>query len=125
MIAAKSPEEQAAFLKEVKKVKNKMTKAFKAKVNDIDILKLAEGSISNAAFMFVQLDELQKHISQYGVKDEYKNGENQYGTKKSPEAEMYNSIIRNYTNCISTIRGFIRTTDSGEESDGFDEFIKG
>ena len=43
--------------------------------------------IEKAAFMSVELDELEKKIEIDGWTSEYKNGENQYGTKKSPEAE--------------------------------------
>ncbi len=40
--------------------------------------------IENAAFMEIQLAGLQKEIAEKGPVSEYKNGENQWGTKKAP-----------------------------------------
>lgn len=59
--------------------------------------------IENAAFMTVTLAELRKTISENGVVSEYQNGENQHGTKKSPEVEVYNTMIKNYTTIIRTL----------------------
>lgn len=59
--------------------------------------------IQKAAFMHVELEELQKTIEAEGCVCEYKNGENQYGTKKSPEVEVYNTMIKNYTAIIKTL----------------------
>ena len=58
--------------------------------------------IENAAFMTVTLEDLRKTISENGVVSEYQNGENQFGTKKSPEVEVYNTMIKNFTTIIKT-----------------------
>ncbi len=52
--------------------------------------------IKNAAFMIITLEDLQEKINEDGAVSEYKNGENQFGTKKSPEAELYNTMIKNH-----------------------------
>lgn len=59
--------------------------------------------IQKAAFMHVELEELQAVIEVKGCVCEYKNGENQYGTKKSPEVDVYNTMIKNYTVIIKTL----------------------
>ena len=59
--------------------------------------------IQKAAFMHVELEELQEVIEAEGCVCEYKNGENQYGTKKSPEVDVYNTMIKNYTTIIKTL----------------------
>ena len=59
--------------------------------------------IQKAAFMHVELEELQKVIEEEGCVCEYKNGQNQYGTKKSPEVDVYNTMIKNYTAIIKTL----------------------
>lgn len=120
----KTSEEQKAFEEKVKKIKRRLKTAFNKLVTDVNIRKLAEGSIENAAFMFVQLDELQKYMQENGVTSEYKNGENQYGTKKSPEAEVYNSTMKNYLNCINAIRGFCGKGGKDDEKDEFDLLMK-
>ena len=53
--------------------------------------------IQNALFMEEQLEILQDDIRQNGVAMEYKNGQNQFGMKRSPAMESYTSMIKNYT----------------------------
>lgn len=48
--------------------------------------------IEKAAFMSIELDDLQETIEQEGWTSEYKNGENQYGTKKKPRGRDIHSI---------------------------------
>ena len=63
----------------------------------------AASLIENAAFMAVTLADLRKTITENGVVSEYQNGENQWGTKKSPEVEVYNTMVKNYTAIIKTL----------------------
>ncbi len=59
--------------------------------------------IGNAAFMTVILEDLRDKISEDGVTSRYQNGNNQWGTKKSPEVEVYLSMIKNYITVIKTL----------------------
>lgn len=63
----------------------------------------AASLIENAAFMAVTLADLRKTITEEGVVSKYQNGENQWGTKKSPEVEVYNTMVKNYTTIIKTL----------------------
>lgn len=63
---------------------------------DKNLAKLLEPLVKNAAFMAVQLEDYRVKIAENGGVCEYQNGENQWGTKKSPEAELYNTMIKNY-----------------------------
>lgn len=65
--------------------------------------KLVTPLIEKAAFMSIELDELQNVIEEMGWTSEYKNGENQYGTKKSPEAETYIALSKNYAAIIKQL----------------------
>ena len=65
--------------------------------------KLVTPLIEKAAFMSVELDDLQETIEQDGWTSEYKNGENQYGTKKIPEAETYIAVSKNYAAIIKEL----------------------
>lgn len=65
--------------------------------------KLVTPLIEKAAFMSIELDELQRKIEENGWTSEYKNGENQYGTKKSPEAETYIALSKNYAAIIKQL----------------------
>lgn len=51
--------------------------------------KLVTPLIEKAAFMSVELDDLQAKLEKDGWTSEYQNGQSQWGTKKSPEAETY------------------------------------
>lgn len=87
--------------------------------------KLVDGLIRNAAFMKCQLYELQEHIKEYGCTCEYQNGENQSGVKKSPEAEQYNTMIKNYTSIITKLNDMIPKDEIKTHDDDFDEFVNG
>ncbi len=65
--------------------------------------KLVTPLIEKAGFMSVELDELQATIEQDGWTSEYKNGENQYGTKRSPEADTYIALSKNYAAIIKQL----------------------
>lgn len=74
--------------------------------------------IQNAAFMTVQLEELQNVMNTKGVISEYQNGENQWGTKKSPEVEIYNAMVKNHSSIIRQLTDLLpdeKTVDAGEE----------
>lgn len=67
--------------------------------------------ISNAAFMAVTLDDLQQTINDEGAVSKYQNGENQWGTKKSPEVEIYNTMIKNHSSLIKQLTDLIPKPD--------------
>ena len=50
--------------------------------------------------MAASLKELEAAINEKGYTDEYQNGESQRGTKKAPEVEIYNTMVKNYTAAI-------------------------
>jgi regulator of replication initiation timing len=61
-----------------------------------DKKKLALPLIEQAAFLEVELEDLQKVISQKGTVEEYKHGEGQYGKKVGSEVQSYNSLLKSY-----------------------------
>lgn len=81
--------------------------------------------VDNAAFMTVQLEDLQVIINQKGVTSEYRNSETQYGTKKSPEVEIYNSMIKNHMSIIRQLTDLLPKEPPKEVDDGFDMFVGG
>lgn len=78
--------------------------------------------MDNAAFIAVTLEDLQAQINENGVVSEYQNGENQWGTKKSPEVEIYNTMIKNYTTIIKQLTELLPEGEM-KEDDGFEKFI--
>jgi len=79
--------------------------------------------IENAAFMAITLDDLKNEINEEGTTSEYKNGVNQYGTKKSPAVETYNTMIKNYMIISKQIIDTFPEVKPKEAGDGFDEFV--
>jgi hypothetical protein len=57
---------------------------------------IAKSLIANAAFMAITLQDLQDEINANGVVSKYQNGENQWGTKQSPEASTYISLVNRH-----------------------------
>lgn len=91
--------------KRIKSKENKIKKQFK----NIDASKkdLITELIYNAAFMSVKLEDLIEHINENGIKESYKNGENQFGYKESVEMKTYNTIVKNYTNIIKQLTDLV------------------
>lgn len=85
----------------VKREKNRLRAVFR----DLDKnkLKAVEKLIETAAFMAVSLEELQKQINDEGFTSEYQNGENQFGTKKSPAVEIHLAMTKNFTTAIKQL----------------------
>lgn len=63
--------------------------------------------IRNAAFMTITLEDLQDTINIEGAVSEYQNGEFQWGTKKSPEVEIYNAMIKNHMGIIKQLTDLV------------------
>ena len=82
--------------------------------------------ITNAAFMTVQLEDLRETINNEGPVSEYKNGENQWGTKKSPEVEIYNTMIKNLASIIKQLTDLIPAggPPPSKELDPFEKIVR-
>ena len=90
----KSTKEKKSKEKRIRSEKTRLRGIFKNL--DENKKKLVTPLIEKAAFMSIELDDLHETIEKDGWTSEYKNGENQYGTKKSPEAETYIALSKNY-----------------------------
>ena len=68
---------------------------------------------------------VQQDIKTNGYKEEYRNGENQYGFKRSIAADLYQVTVKNYSNAIKQLSDLLPKSNGTEESDGFFEFVNG
>lgn len=80
--------------------------------------------IKNAAFMTVTLEDLQESINANGIVSEYKNGENQFGSKKSPEVEVYNAMIKNHMSIMKQLTDLIPAKPTPTDNDELMGFLK-
>lgn len=78
--------------------------------------------ILNLVFMEEQLSQLQAEIREKGVVSEYKNGENQWGTRKSPEVDVYNALLKNYISGIKQLNEIFG--EQAQAEDELTEFLK-
>lgn len=107
-----------------KRIKKEITRLNGVLKNLDDKKKKAVTSlIKNAAFMAVTLEDLQEKINRDGVTEQYQNGSNQFGVKKSSSVEVYNTMIKNYTQVVKQLTDLLPKDVPKEEDDGFDAFL--
>lgn len=106
---------------EIKKEIRKINVLFK----DLDrsVKKTVESLIQNAAYMAVTLRDLQKTLDSEGLICEYQNGENQWGTKKSPEVEIYNTMVKNFISAMKAINDYLPKDKMKKDDDDFEDFV--
>lgn len=80
------------------------------------------GLLDNTVFMEGELKKLRKEIKENGTVEEYRNGENQWGKKKSSHVEVYNAIMKNYLAAVKQINDLL--PDDAQKLDEFLEFVK-
>jgi ribosomal protein RSM22 (predicted rRNA methylase) len=83
--------------------------------------------IDNAAFMAASLYELRQIINEKGYTEEYHNGANQSGVKRSSEVDIYIQLEKNYASVIKQLTDLLPKEDKLKEKkdDGFDDFVNG
>lgn len=123
---AKKARSKKPVLTKDARVKAEIEKLMKT-FQDLDLderkMQVAESLIKNAAFMAVTLEDLQEEINKNGVVSTYQNGENQWGTKQSPEAQTYISLINRYNSVMKQLIDLLPEEKQKKAVDEFDEFI--
>ena len=77
---------------------------------------LAAKLLEKAKFMDGELMKLQEALEEKGWVEEYQNGANQRGFKKSTEGDMYNALIKNYNSVLSALYKMLpEETTAGDE----------
>ena len=84
-----------------------------------------ERLIENAAFLAVTLEETQKIINRDGVIEEYQNGENQRGMKKSSAVEVYDKSMNTYSKVIKQLCDLLPKEADTDPAKEIMQFIKG
>ena len=64
---------------------------------DPNKLNTVEALIDRAAFITISLQDLEDQLNEYGWTEEYTNGRNQSGVKKSAAADAHISLTKNLT----------------------------
>lgn len=91
---------------------------------DEDKLALVRPLISQVAHLEVQLEGLMAKLEAEGFVEEYKNGENQFGTKESTVSKAYSSTFKNYVNAVRTLIQCLPVAAQPDAEDALTDFIK-
>ncbi len=111
--------------KRIKKEIGRLRKLFKE--IDENKKKLVDSTIADVAFMTVTMQDLREKIVRDGTTVEYKNGENQWGVKQSPDAQMYLQMSQKQTQAMKILVDCLPKTPSKPvaKEDSFDDFVNG
>ena len=111
--------------KRIKKEISRLKKLFK----DIDESKkkLVQTTIEDVAFMTITMQDLRENIVRTGTTVKYKNGENQYGFKQSPDAQLYLQMSQKQTQAMKILIDCMPKTERASKmpEDDFDSFVTG
>ena len=88
--------------------------------------KLVFTTIADVAFMTITMQDLRENIIREGTTVEYKNGENQYGTKQSPDAQLYLQMSQKLTAAMKILIDCMPKAEKIVERnfDDFDDFLQ-
>ncbi|AJQ57903.1 MULTISPECIES: hypothetical protein [Bacillus] len=111
-------------LEKEKRIKREMTRLNSLLKNLDPKKKRAVSSlIKNAAFMAVTLEDVQDKINKNGIEEQYQNGANQFGNKKTIAVEVHNNMTKNHAQVMKQLTDLLPKEQPKEEDDGFDEFV--
>lgn len=106
--------------KEVRRLKRLFSKIDKNKKS------LVFATIEDVAFLTITMQDLRDQIIREGTTVEYKNGENQYGTKQSPDAQLYLQMSQKQTQAMKILVECLPKTEKPvARDDGFEDFVNG
>lgn len=111
--------------KRIKKEVNRLRKLFKE--IDENKKKLVDSTIADVAFLTITMEDLREQIVRQGTTVEYKNGENQYGVKQSPDAQLYLQMSQKQTQAMKILVDCLPKNQSRQvvREDEFDVFVNG
>ena len=89
--------------------------------------RVAEGTIARAAFMRVELEDLEEFLSKNGWTEKFSQGNQEPYDRARPQGQTYNTMNANYQKIIKLLDSMLPKEDAKPrvEDDGFDEFVGG
>lgn len=118
----------SSYLEKTERIK-KEVRRLKRLFKEIDEnkKKLVFTTIEDVAFMTITMQDLREKIVREGTTVMYKNGENQYGLKQSPDAQYYLQLSQKQTQAMKILVDCLPKKTKGQVSkiDDFDEFVHG
>lgn len=117
----------SSYLEKEKKIKREVNRLKKLFVEiDENKKKLVQATIEDVAFMTITMQELRESINREGTTVRYQNGENQHGTKQSPDAQLYLQMSQKQTQAMKILVDCLPKMEKQiRKDDGFNEFVNG
>lgn len=107
--------------KRVKKELGRLDKIFAVIPDEKKIA--VQGLIQNAAFMRVELEDVQVLVQEMGAVEAYQNGKDQLGMKPSAAVNVYNQTLKSYNVAIKTLLSCIPDTEKKKTKDELADFL--
>lgn len=82
---------------------------------------IVKGISDRCSFMGSMLENLEEHIKINGVVDQYTNGANQSGRKRSVEVDTYINLVKCYAAMVRQVTSSVPVVQE-EDDDGLSEF---
>lgn len=76
---------------------------------------IAMNLLDKAKFMERELSKLQRILKDKGWTEEYKNGANQFGLKKSSEGEVYIALTKNYVGVMKQLHDMLGKSEGSAD----------
>ena len=89
--------------KKMLKEEQQRLEVIKDRFSDDSHRALVENLLNDIAFMTVEMSEAKAIVQKTGLVEEYKNGANQMGYKKSSAIETYDKLVNSRLRCIKQI----------------------
>ena len=89
--------------------------------------RLAAGLIERAAFMRVELEDLEAFLAENGWTELFSQGKQEPYDRARPQGQTYNTMNGNYQKIIKQLDALLPRDDApkGDPDDGFDDFVFG
>lgn len=105
--------------------KNKLAKNYKDLPKNRKFI--ADGLINRAAFMRVELEDLEADLQEHGWTELFSQGNQEPYNRARPQGQTYNALNGNYQKIIKQLDAMLPKEDkpAGDPDDGFDSFVLG
>ena len=88
--------------------------------------RVAAGLIDRAAFMRIELEDLEEDLRKNGWAEMFSQGNQEPYPRARPQGQSYNTMNANYLKIIQKLDAMLpKERGGGEENDGFDAFVNG
>lgn len=119
-------EENLEQLEKIERIRKEEAR-LKRQFSKIDKSKkaLVQTTIADVSYMTIEMEDLRAAVIRVGTQIEYKNGENQYGMKQNPDAQLYLQMSQKQTAAMKILIDCLPKTEKiAEKDDGFEDFVR-